>query len=179
MIIEALVIAASGAVNRFRGSGLVEGFGKAGAAIMFGLLALLLFWPLWQWAVAAGLCYLFWAIWGWGRWFDLGRLPEDWNRQGEKVSTFDKTINMLSFDNDYIALFIRHAFGMLPAGILLAWQCGFNWLVVIPVFSAAAVACYEIGWRITDKRPIEWAEVLVGLVWGILLVSVFHICEVH
>jgi len=178
MIIEAVIIAASGAVNRFRGSGLVEGFGKGGAAIMFGGLALWLFWPNWPWAVAAGICYLFWAIWGWGRWFDLERLPEDWNRTDGDISTFDMIINTLGLGNDYLALFIRHAWGMVPAGLLLGWFCGPAWLQVIPAFAVAAVGCYEIGWRITDKRPIEVAEVLVGLVWGILLVSVFHLCEV-
>lgn len=167
-------LAAAGAINRLRGHGISGSKWYASGA--FGLVAGLLFWD-WRWGLAAGLCFLFWGAFSWGRWFDLGRLPEDHNREGQKKSTFDSTIEMMAFDSDYVALWIRHAFGIAPAAGLLAWWCDHVfWLLVIPIFATLVVLCYEIGWRVTKSKVIEVAEVLAGLVWGGLLLAAWNWC---
>jgi hypothetical protein len=164
---------ASAAINRFRGMG-VSG-SRLYASGLFGLLTGLVLWD-WRAGIAAALCFLFWGAFSWGRWFDLGRLPDDWNREEGEMSSFDKVIEAVSFDNDHLALLARHAFGILPAALLLGWWCGWEWLAVIPAFAALVVGCYEIAWQVTKSKTIEVAEVLTGLVWGGLLLAVLFWC---
>jgi hypothetical protein len=168
-----MVLLAAPAINRLRGMGISGS--RIYASVLFGLLSWWVFLN-WQWGLAAGLGFLFWGAFSWGRWFDLGRLPDNWNRDPNDISTFDKTIEKLSFGSDYMAMFARHAFGILPIGVALGYFCGLPWLGVIPAFAALVVLAYEIGWRASEKHAIEVAEGLTGLVWGALLIIVKLYC---
>jgi hypothetical protein len=175
-VIAGVTLVLAGALNRLRGHGISGS--RIYASIGMGLLAGVLFFD-WRPGVAAALAFLFWGAFSWGRWFDLERMPDGWNRDPDEMSTFDMLIEKVSFGSDYVAMFVRHAFGILPAGVLLGWWCGWEWLAVIPLFGALVVLCYEIGWQVSDTWAIEIAEVLTGIVWGGLLLAVYFLCDHH
>src|SRR4051812_41918117 len=95
LITFVFAVMACPAINRLRGSGIMEAQGLSRslywAALAFGLLAFVLAWD-WRFGLAAGLCYAFWGVFGWGRWIDLGRLPEGWNRPDMEPTSFERII---------------------------------------------------------------------------------------
>jgi hypothetical protein len=169
-----LLVAAG--LNRLRGHGISGS--RVYASIGMGILAGILFFD-WPPALAVATAFLFWAAFSWGRWFDLERMPDGWNRDPDELSTFDMLVEKVSFGSDHMALFVRHVVGILPLGVLLGYWCGWEWLAVIPVFAALVVAAYEIAWQVSETWAIEIAEVLTGLVWGALLLAVYFLCDHH
>jgi hypothetical protein len=112
----------------------------------------------WRWGAA----YLFWGIWEWGRWFDLGTLPDDYNREGRKLTPLERIITAVSFGSDYVAMLWRHAMA-----VPLLW-----WIVgpTAAAFPFAVLACYIVGHKVRPKEPITPAEILTGAVWGSFMV---------
>ena len=122
-------------------------------------------------AVAAALAYLFWALWAWGRWFDLHRHPDGYNRDGEQPSIIERAIGALSSGSDHVALFWRHLL-ILPGLILVFWGASLLWPLALAIaFAAAAVAIHEAAWRWVPAYPIPVAEVATGALWGLLILS--------
>jgi len=131
------------------------------------------------WAAAAfGLAYLIWGTPGWGRWFDLGRMPKDFNREGIEPSPLEVFINMISFGSDHVALFFRHFLMIVPGLLILGYSLNQVNLVAISVlFGAWVVLSYEIGWQVQENvnkriNPILIGELLTGAVWGAMLLGI-------
>ncbi|CAH1658062.1 conserved membrane hypothetical protein [Hyphomicrobiales bacterium] len=122
-------------------------------------------------ALAATGAYLFWALWAWGRWFDLHRHPDGYNRDGIEPTIIELAIGAASFGSDHVALFLRHLM-VLPGIILLFWGANFLWPLALSVaFAAAVVAIYEAAWRLVPTYPIPVAEVATGALWGFLILA--------
>jgi hypothetical protein len=102
------------------------------------------------------LCYLISNLNGWGRWYDLGRLPEEEPRDGFMEKYIDK------LPNDHFRFLARHFYGLIPAYILLS-----------PIFLLMPfliVACYEVAWREYENlNAIRPAEYAVGALWGLFI----------
>lgn len=111
-------------------------------------------------AAGFAVAYFVWSWFAWGRWFDLGRLEDGFAREGKKPDPLERAIAAVSFGSDYVALFLRHCLALPVA--YLSWPYGL-------AFPFVAVAAYEVGWRVTPKKPIRTAEVLVGAAWGALI----------
>jgi hypothetical protein len=158
--LKLLIIPTCAALNRVRGTDTLKGLGLPGhgrlyvSPVIAGL----------AWLAGSspwiGAIYLLWSLPAWGRWQDLGRLPDDFAREGVKPDAFEAVINKLSFGSDYVALFLRHSLGTPVAYFVWPWGLAFPFL---------AVGAYELGWRVTPKAPILTAELIVGAVWGGLI----------
>jgi hypothetical protein len=143
------------------------------APVLAGYASLLHTWPIW---LAFGVTYLVWRVNAWGRWYDLGRMPDGWNRIGVEPSPFERIITAISCGSDHLAFFWRNALMLIPGFILIAWLIGM-WSVVpfAFVFALLIVGVYELAWRTRPNNPIIYAELTTGLLWGLLIVSVFYV----
>ncbi len=110
-------------------------------------------------AFVFALAYLVWGFLAWGRWFDLNHMPE----LTRAPNAFERTVNAVSGGNDYIALTIR----MAIASPVLAWFS----VVLAVVFPFLVVGIYHFCWKVWPNNPIPKAELIVGLLWGLILVS--------
>jgi hypothetical protein len=161
MIIHLLIVPACAVLNRVRGTDVLkEWFRLPGHGRLYvspAISALAYFAGASPWI---GACYFFWSLFAWGRWFDLGRLPDDFGREGQKLDAFETVITKLSFGSDYVALFLRHSIALPVAYFVWPWGL---------LFPPLAVGAYEAGWRVTPKAPIQTAELIVGAIWGGLI----------
>lgn len=169
-----LVVVLCAALNRARGDDRWMPAWLPGRALWYvapaiGLVALIATGEVFT-AVAA-VAYLFWALWAWGRWYDLHRHPEGYNRDGVEPSIVERVIAAASFGSDHVALFLRHLM-ILPGLFLLFWGAGLLWPFVLSLaFAAAVVAIYEAAWRFVPTYPIPVAEIATGALWGLLILS--------
>lgn len=159
-MIELLVIPACALLNRVRGTDFLKNLGLPGhgrlyvSPVIAGLAYLVGASP---WI---GLVYFVWSLMPWGRWFDLGRLPDDFGRENKPPDAFERVINKISFGNDHVALLLRHSLALPVAYFVWPWGL---------LFPPLALAAYEIGWLVTPKAPILTAELLTGALWGALI----------
>lgn len=111
-----------------------------------------------------GLAFLAWGILEWGRWFDLGRLPDGWAREGIEMTVFEKAVTKVSFGSDHVAMLWRHLVGV-PGLYLLVGPMAL-------VFPFAVVAVYELNHQLLDRKVyddnsgIHLAELLTGVIWA-------------
>jgi hypothetical protein len=109
-------------------------------------------------------------IWGapaWGRWFDLGRLPEGYAREGIPHDWFERAIET---GNDHVTFYLRHFVMLIPGCLAIAWIRGEAAFALAPfIMAAVIVLAYESAWRVRPANPIIIAEVLTGLIWGIFI----------
>lgn len=103
------------------------------------------------------LAYFVWGVYAWGRWFDLGNMPE----LTRPIKPLERVIERISFGSDYIAFGARMAF----ASPFLAY---FG-LVYVLLFPLACVVIYEVSWRLWCDNPIPKAELIIGVLWGSML----------
>lgn len=173
-----LLILIAAALNRARGDASWMPSWLPGRALYYasagiGLASLLLYEP--RIALAWGLAYLMWGIPAWGRWFDLNRLPDGWQRDGEEPSTFEQWITDLAGGRDHIAMFLRHLC-VIPGLALVAFGLWSWWPLAFALpFAALALGCYELGWRLTPAAPIRTAELFTGALWGVLIAGVSYV----
>jgi hypothetical protein len=172
-MIYVLVIAACAVINRLAGGGwpvtIAQGtpwrfaFGRIQCAAAIGLVALALHpWPV---ALAFGAGFLFWRLFGWGHLISLGRKSGATARPATGV---DKIL--VESIGPHWGLFARMLF-VLPGLIAVAYLMGNAALPLLTIpFAALAAGAYEIWWRIKPD-PIGPAEMSVGVLWGILIVS--------
>lgn len=158
-----IAIALSAVLNRARGDDRWMPAWLPGRALWYvaPVMGALAWWATDNWLKAMwfSVAYLIWAVPSWGHWIDLGRKPV----LDRKPDRFERAVDYIANDNDHVALFIRHLL-VLPAAILLPY--GMIWTTFI---AAAFVLMYEISWRVTDKYPIVLAEILVGALWGVMI----------
>lgn len=123
-------------------------------------LVLLLFVSVTNAAIFSG-CYLISNIGAWGRWFDLGRLPDDFVTRNP--NWLEKIIGKLP--NDHLRFLVRHYLFMIPAIILIS-----------PIFiflPPLIVLAYEIGWRYHGTgKAIRTGEAITGSLWGLFFAIV-------
>lgn len=161
-MIEALIFGVfCAAINHARGGGLwadrLPGHPRYYAAAAVALLTLVTASPVV--AIKVGVCFLLWSWLPWGRWYDLGRITDDW--PARPPNRFERVVTDFARGNDHIAFLARNAIGLLPAAILVS-----------PLFmflSFVQVAAYEAGWRLTPKTPIRTGELLTGFGWGVMI----------
>lgn len=167
------IILACSMLNRARGDDRWMGGWLRGRPLFYvapaiGLLSYLLH-P-WQVSLAFALTYLFWGTFAWGRWFDLGRLPDGYNRVGIEPTPIERVIERLS-NNDWEAMAIRHSFAV-PGLIVICFMSLNLWLLPVAfVFGITVTALYEIAWTIRPNNPIIYAELMTGAFWGTLIVG--------
>lgn len=105
---------------------------------------------------AFGAAFLVWGAPAWGYLQLLGRPV-----LGKGPSRVEAALLRVAGGRGHVALMLRHSFAvplLLPFGIL-------------PVaFPVAAAAAYEAAWRIRPSNPIWIAELIVGALWGVLIV---------
>jgi hypothetical protein len=155
--LKLLIIPTCSLLNRVRGTDVLKrihlpGHGRLYVSPAIALLAYFAGSSPW-----IGAIYLLWSLPAWGRWQDLGRLPDDFGREGVKPDLFERLIDACSFGSDYVALFLRHSLALPVAYFVWPWGLAFPLL---------AVGAYELGWRVTPKAPILTAELIVGAAWG-------------
>ncbi len=117
------------------------------------------------------------AFWLWrapahGYWIDVDGLPDDFNREGQKPSWYEKIIISLARGSDARALYWRYLF-VLP-GVVLVWLCGGNgWLIIFsPIFAALCADSYVVAKFIQEPEDhIPLAEKLNGALWGLLIIG--------
>lgn len=159
------------ALNRARGDDTwLTRLGLPGRALWYcsplvGLVALLVqSWPV---AVAWALAFLVWAVPAWGRWYDCGRLPPP----VDGADPIERFIERLSGGSDHVALFLRHLF-VVPGLALVSLASGSWWPVGAAIPAAALfVLAYELAWRWAPRQPILVAELIVGALWGAMIVA--------
>lgn len=105
-------------------------------------------------AAGYALAYFAWSLMPWGHAIGLGRWSPD--RPPSLVESW-----FMHEDNPWLRLLSIELAGLIPATLLVSAGA--------PVFGAAFVGCYEIGWRLTPKAPIQTAEILVGILWAAML----------
>jgi hypothetical protein len=145
------------------------------------------------------LIFLGWGLFGWGRWFDLGRLAENWNRKGlpptpPKLVYLFKYIPFIKIDPDWVfelpAKLLRIPYGwafdyislsnrmfMLLPLITIPIYFNIFSIFILPIAAAICLImplCYEIAWQVRERYKkdtdiIELGEYLVGLLWGHLV----------
>lgn len=173
----ALLVLALIAVNRARGDDRWKPSWLPGRALFYaagavGLVSLLVAPPLL--AIAWALTYLVWGLPPWGRWYDLGRLPDDFGRHSPP-NLFERWVAELAAGVDHTALFLRH-FAIVPGLLLVASLVEAWWLPLIGIpFAVVVVLAYETGWRLWPKQPILLAELLTGAIWGALIGGVSYV----
>lgn len=99
-------------------------------------------------AAVLALAYLGWGIPAWGRIYDLGRMPGG--------------------SSDHMRFFLR----MLLAAPLPALAFGWWGALLGLLFAGLALAAYELAWRWRPHNPIWLAELMVGALWGVLIVMI-------
>jgi hypothetical protein len=158
--VKLLIIPTCAILNRVRGTDTLKRLGLPGHGRLYVSPAIAAL----AWLVGSspwiGAVYLLWSLPAWGRWQDLGRLPDDFAREGVKPDLFERLIEACSFGSDYVALFLRHSLALPVAYFVWPWGLAFPFV---------AVGAYELGWRVTPKAPILTAELIVGALWGALI----------
>lgn len=177
--LEPLALAGLLAVlNRARGGLFGAGFfGVRWLYVVSGVLAAALTLAYgWRFGLGWGLAFLAWGSPPWGRWYDLGRLPENYARSGPpKEWSYEWAVERLSGGSDHVRLFLRHLV-LVPALAAPALLLGAHWLPLIGIPAAALlVGSYEAGWQLCERgitradKPINNAEWFAGLIWGGLI----------
>src|SRR5690606_14996558 len=106
---------------------------------------------------AFGAAFFVWGVGPWGHLIGLGRFAPD-----RPPSDLERVLLRLAGGNVHVALGLRHGFAvplLLPFGLLPL------------AFPILAVAAYEAAWRMRPANPIWIAELAVGALWGVLIVS--------
>jgi hypothetical protein len=147
-------------LNRVRGGGFdaqaLPGHPRYWVTPVVGLFAYLWSGSLMHGAIFAG-CFLVWSLVPWGHCIGLGR----WSPAREPAYLELHALEAAG-GSPYLALFILEAIGLFPAILLVSFAGLFMLVLMVP--------CYELGWRLRPKAPIELAELLVGALWGGLMV---------
>lgn len=155
ILLAALALACA-VLNRARGGGLyaehLPGHPRLYVSVAVALLAMLVTDPF-QAAIVGG-CYLAWSFLPWGRWYDLGRLPDDF--VARKPNDFEILIGRLP--NDHVRFTVRNLIALLPAAALMS--------PLMLLLAPAQTAAYEIGWRTTPRVPTVTGEWITGALWG-------------
>lgn len=178
-MIEAIIISLCAMTNRFAGGGVWVGewwnpsdpnklWGRAlyPAIALIGLVALIAH-P-WQEAVVIALTFALWRAFSWGALIGLGRPSGADDRDHNPVEA-----TLLAWLGPHGGLFARHLF-VAPGFLVLAIGNDAMWIFWIgaPAFAALATLAYEIAWRSGLPGPIRKAEILVGALWGAVIVIV-------
>jgi hypothetical protein len=155
MLYAAVVLACAG-LNRLRGVDTLKvlpGRPLYYVSIVVAALGFLLHGP---WGIAYGAAYLLWGSFGWGHLYTLGRFVPDrpWGWD-------ERLFFRLGGENYYLAFGLRQAV-MLPLASMNLWAV---------LFPPLAVGVYELSCRLHPSNPIWIAEILVGILWGLLLIS--------
>lgn len=133
-------------------------------APMIGLLA----WVVHPWPVAAAwaLAFLGWAVFGWGHLYGLGRYQPE-----RDIDRLSATLLEIAGGNVHAAFFLRQL-AILPGLALVSLVAGDIWPAGAAIPAAALfVAAYEAGWRWMPPQPILTAELIVGALWGAMIIS--------
>ncbi|MFD2248969.1 hypothetical protein FHS82_001086 [Pseudochelatococcus lubricantis] len=157
-------------LNRARGDDTwLTRLGLPGRALWYcgplvGLVALLVQpWPV---AVAWALAYLVWAVPAWGHLFGLGRYAPD-----REVDALSAALIEIAAGHVHVAFFLRHLL-VVPGLALVSLASGSWWPVGAAIPAAALfVLAYEGAWRWAPRQPILVAELIVGALWGILILA--------
>lgn len=154
-LLAALALACA-VLNRFRGGGLyaehLPGHPRFYVSAAIGIMCWLVFG--WMTALAVAASYLAWSFLPWGRWYDLGRLPDDF--VARKPNDFEILIGRLP--NDHVRFTVRNLIALLPAAVLMS--------PLMLLLAPAQTAAYEIGWRTTPRVPTVTGEWITGAMWG-------------
>lgn len=115
-----------------------------------------------------GVGYFVWALPAWGRWFDLGNLPDEYNRtEGKYADPLERWIDWYA-ETDMQAMFLRH--GIVLFAVCVALSCFSTiYLIMWPIWTSGIILAYIIGWTYAPAAPILVAELLVGAVWGAMV----------
>lgn len=155
---EWALIPALAILNRVRGGGLwadrLPGHPRLYVAPVIAILCLFIM-PPWQ-AVATGIAYLAWSFLPWGHLACLGKFIPLRQMSSLEASCLEVV------KGDYLAaLMMLHLIGLLPMAFLVS---PLAFLAPIPI-----ALSYALGWFVTPAAPFRTAEILVGAVWGVLL----------
>ena len=157
-MIDALLIPALAVLNRVRGGGFwadrLPGHPRFYVAPAIAVLCL----PVMPWlkAVEAGACYLVWSFLPWGHLMCLGKFIPP-----RPMSPIESSCLEVVKGDYLVALMLLHLIGLLPMAFLVS---PLAFLAPIPIGLS-----YALGWSVTPATAIRTAEILVGAVWGVLL----------
>lgn len=137
------------------------------ASVLIGLLAYSMFSPFI--GVVSMIGYLIWGVLGWGLWFDLHRNDEDNAIDPRNDRFFESLVNKVSFGNDYVALFLRHAIFVIPFLSVMSLEMANYWPIFLSFpFGMISVFGYEMYHRTGGKWPL--GEITGGILWWCLVV---------
>lgn len=118
------------------------------------------------WGLLAGVGYLL-SVWlPWGRWYDLGRLPDDYGPPSTGLELqFEKIIDFCT-PNDHTAFGVRNFISYIPIALMFS--------PILLLLAPMQVAAYEAGWRWTPKSAIRTGEIITGYMIGAMLLGVSY-----
>ena len=161
------IILACAALNRVRGGGfygdLLPGRALFWVAPVIGLLA----WTVHPWPVAAAFAagYLFWGLFSWG--FTMSLLG--W-RYPSRAMTWLESV-LLALGPPFVGAVVRHLF-VLPGVIAVSYLLSAPiFLLSAPVFALVSTEIYRRLFWSADNDDWRNAEIGVGAVWGVLILS--------
>jgi hypothetical protein len=176
LFLSALVVAFCAALNRVRGDDrwMRVSFRHDAAkrfpgrtlfyvAPAVGAVALIVQpWPI-ALAFAAG--YAFWSVWGWGH-----ILLRVGGQRPDRSPDFVEAA-LLMFPGSIMPVFARMLFA-LPATIAVAWLSGRpDFWIGAPAFAAVSTVAYHVLFRPIGASDWLRAELAIGALWGVLIVS--------
>ncbi len=167
LVALAVVVVCAG-LNRARGDDRWKPSWLPGRALFYvapaiGAVALLVQ----PWPVALAFCagYAFWAVWGWGHiLMRVGGLRPD--RPPDVIETA-----LLALPGSILPVFARMSF-ILPGVIAIAWLTGRpDYWLTAPAFAAVATVTYHALFRPIGSHDWLRAELAVGALWGVLIIT--------
>jgi len=127
----------------------------------------------WQLGVAVALGFSVWGAPGWGLWFDLHRNDAANAKDPRQSEWFVKTIQYISFTSDYVALFWRHFWLVLPFLGACAYLASSPLVLGLAVpFAFLVVAGYELGHQVSPTKAITIGELVTGFLWWTMILIV-------
>jgi len=107
--------------------------------------------------------YLLWCLPPWGHLIGLGRYAPD-----RPASRLEAILLKMALGCVYGALWLRHWL-ILPMVLAITQTPSAAFLA--PAIAMFIVLAYEAGWRLTPAAPIRTAEILTGVILGLLLLA--------
>jgi len=118
------------------------------------------------WALA----FFWWRLWPWGRWLYMDRQPIGYGRV-DPPDWLERAIESISLGKARLAMFWRMQFGVLLPAIIFATTHEVEKIIVWLCFGGCLWLAYELGWLVSEQRPIPIAEYISGALWGALIVG--------
>lgn len=130
----------------------------------------------WAAALAAGIGFALWRSPAWGYLVSLGHDTPGTRRGPSTLEAFCLSLAspVEMRERFVVALMLRHAIAAAPMFLVLGWIASPWAVALLAPFAILAGLAYAAGWRMKPRlgKPLRTAEIAVGALWGIVILSV-------